>query len=55
MRNLGLICFGILGCFLFALQPAQGVAVMSIDLGSEWMKIAVAAVIYNLVQTDRNC
>jgi len=43
MRKLGLICVAILGCCLSTLQPVQGVAVMSIDFGSEWMKIAVAA------------
>lgn len=46
MRKLGLICVAILGCCLSTLQPVQGVAVMSIDFGSEWMKIAVAAVIF---------
>merc|ERR1712135_192524 len=43
MRKLGLICVAILGCCLSTLQPVQGVAVVSIDFGSEWMKIAVAA------------
>lgn len=43
MRNLGIICIAILGCCLLASQHVHGVAVMSIDFGSEWMKIAVAA------------
>jgi len=43
MQRLGLICVSLFACCLLAWQPVRGVAVMSIDVGSEWMKIAVAA------------
>ena len=50
-------CGGVL-TFLLAvvsLHLAAGVAVMSVDLGSEWMKIAVVSVSYYfLVNRKRN-
>ena len=35
---------GILMCFLCTLTVVQSVAVMSVDIGTEWMKIAVVSV-----------
>lgn len=35
----------LLSCFaLSAWNPVQGLAVMSVDFGSEWMKIAIVSV-----------
>ena len=42
MAKLQLLCL----CFLalYAWNPVQGLAVMSVDFGNEWMKIAIVSV-----------
>ena len=39
-----LVCLGLVG-----LDLAMGVAVMSVDIGAEWMKVAVVSVSYRIL------
>ena len=44
MVQLKVICLSLLLCCLFSWSPVQGLAVMSVDFGSEWMKIGIVSV-----------
>lgn len=46
MARLQFLCLSLLALCAVCWNPVQGVAVMSVDFGSEWMKIAIVSVCY---------
>ena len=49
MAQLKLLCLiSIVLCFC-SWSPVQGLAVMSVDFGSEWMKIAIVSVLIIII------
>jgi len=49
MAPLKVFCLGLLFiCCMSLWSPVQGLAVMSVDFGSEWMKVAIVSVSHKL-------
>ena len=49
MGPLQILCVALVLCSVAILSPVQGLAVMSVDFGSEWMKVAIVSVLFLLI------